>query len=257
MRPGTRRPANITPPPKSSAGGSAAPGASGGIDLGLESEIFWDRHKTKILGLLVLALLGIIGYSAYLFVHARAIEAANAQLSAAKSIDELKKMIADHPTSVVAADASLVLALKQAEAKDYEAAAATAQSVVQKFPNYPMIGAARLAVGANLAAAGKLDQADEAYKLAAEANPKDFAAPLALLARANIAKIRGHGGEARRFLDDIIAHYPNTDAAQEAEQEKRLIRIEAESSAPAPKPSTPAPSGSPTSAATPEAPATK
>ncbi len=220
MRPSSRRPANFTPPPKAAAPGAPVP--TGGVDLGLETEIFWDRHKSKILGLFAVVVLAIVGYTIFLFVRARAIEAANTQLSAAKSIDELKKMIADHPASVVAADASLVLAQKQAEAKDFEGAAATAQSVINKFPDYPLIGGARLAVGANLAAAGKLDEADAAYKLAAEANPKDFAAPLALLARANLARLRGNGADARRYLDDVIARYPNTESAMQAEQEKRL-----------------------------------
>jgi TolA-binding protein len=223
MRPSSRRPANFTPPPKSAAPGT--PATAGSVDLGLETEIFWDRHKTKILGAFLLVVLAIIGYTVFLFVRARAIEAANTQLSSAKSIDELKKMIADHSTSVVAADASLVLAQKQAEAKDFEGAAASAQSVIEKFPDYPLIGAARLAVGANLAAAGKLDEADAAYKLAADVNPKDFAAPLALLARANLAKMRGNGADARRFLDDVIARYPNTDSAMQAEQEKRFVRV--------------------------------
>ncbi len=223
MRPSSRRPANFTTPPKSADPGASTP--TSGVDLGLETEIFWDRHKTKIIGIFVLVVLAIVGYTIFLFVRTRAIEAANTQLSSAKTIDELNKMIASHPTSVVAADATLVLAQKQAEAKNFEAAAASAQSVIEKFPSYPLIGAARLAVGANLAAAGKLDQADAAYKVAAEADPKDFAAPLALLARANLAKLRGNGAEARRFLDDIIARYPNTDSAMQAEQEKRFVRV--------------------------------
>ncbi len=143
----------------------------------------------------------------------------------------------------------LVLAQKQAEAKDFEAAAASAQSVIEKFPDYPLIGAARLAVGANLAAAGKLDEADAAYKVAAEANPKDFAAPLALLARANLAKLRGNGADARRFLDDVIARYPNTDAAMQAEQEKRFVRVV--SNAPAATPANPAPTPAASPAAAP------
>ncbi len=248
MRPSSRRPANFTAPPKPAASG--APATPGGVDLGLETEIFWDKHRTKVIAAFVLILLAIAGYTIFLFVRARAIEAANTQLSSAKSIDQLKKMIADHPTSVVSADAGLVLAQKQAEAKDYEGAAASAQTVIEKFPDYPLIGAARLAVGANLAAAGKLDQADAAYKLAAEANPKDFAAPLALLARANLAKLRGNAAEARRFLDDVIARYPNTDSAMQAEQEKRFVRVVA--SAPASTPSADAPVPAATPATTPK-----
>jgi tetratricopeptide (TPR) repeat protein len=252
LRPVSRRPANFTPPPKSSAPG--APAAAGGIDLALESEIFWDRHKSKIIGAVVLLLLSIVAYSVFLFVSARAIEAANTQFSAAKTIEELKKMVADHPTSVVSADAYLVLAQKQAEAKDFEGAAASAQTVIEKFPNYPLLGAARLALGANLAAAGKLDEAEAAYKIASDSNPKDFAAPLALLARANLAKLRGNSTQARRFLDDVIARYPNTDSAMQAEQEKRFVRGTggAAPSTSAEKSAAPAPVASPAAAPAPK-----
>jgi TolA-binding protein len=192
-------------------------------------------------------LLAIVGYAVVLFVSARAIEAANTQFSAAKTIDDLKKMIADHPTSVVAADAYLVLARKQAEAKDFEGAAASAQTVIEKFPSYSLLGAARLALGANLAAAGKLDEADAAYKIASDSKSKDFAAPLALLARANLAKLRGNTAQARRFLDDVIARYPNTDSAMQAEQEKRFVRgaVIAAPATPTEKSATPAPVESP------------
>ncbi len=222
MRPSYRRPSNVTPPPRSAV--STTPGATG-PDLGLEAEIFWDRHKAKVLGALVLALAAILGYSIFLFMRASALASANAQLSAAKTIDELKKVVADHPASVVAGDAYLVLAQKQAEAREYEAAASSAQTVTEKYPDHPLVGAAWLAVGANLEAVGKLDQADLAYKTATDRPAADFAVPLALLARANLAKLRGNTVEARRFLDDVLARYPGSGPAMQAEQDKRFLRV--------------------------------
>ena len=192
MRPVSRRPAHITPPPKAAAA-AAAPSGTSAADLGLEAEIFWDRHRIKVIGSLVLAVVGILGYSMFLYFRASALASANAELSAAKSIDEIKKVIADHSNSIVAADAYLVLAQKQSEARDFDAAAASAQALTEKFPDYPMRGAALLAVGANLEAGGKLGQADAAYKSATETVPADFAAPIALLARASLAKLRGNG----------------------------------------------------------------
>lgn len=233
MRPSYRRPSNVTPPPRSAV--STTPGATG-PDLGLEAEIFWDRHKAKVLGALVLALAAILGYSIFLFMRASALASANAQLSAAKTIDELKKVVADHPASVVAGDAYLVLAQKQAEAREYEAAASSAQTVTEKYPDHPLVGAAWLAVGANLEAVGKLDQADLAYKTATDRPAADFAVPLALLARANLAKLRGNTVEARRFLDDVLARYPGSGPAMQAEQDKRFLRVVSTPPAAAAKP---------------------
>lgn len=224
MRPVSRRPANITAPPRP-AGPASNPAAASAADLGLEAEIFWDRHKVKVIGGLLLALALILGYTVFLYLRSSALAAANAELSAAKSIDEVKKVIADHPDSIVAANAYLVLAQKQADAKEYDAAAASAQAVAEKFPGYPLRGAAMLAVGANLEAAGKLDQADAAYKTAVEKSPDDFAASIALLARANLAKLRGNNEEARRFLDDVMTRYPGSTAAMQAEQDKRFVRV--------------------------------
>ena len=237
MRPSIRRPANVTPPPRSAA--SPTPGATG-PDLGLEAEIFWDRHKNKAIGALVLALAAVIGYTVFLSVRASALASANAALSAAKSIDELKKVITDHPTSVVAGDAYLVLAQRQSEAKEFEAAAASAKALTEKFPDHPLAGGAWLAMGANFEAAGKLDEADAAFKSAADRPAADFAVPLALLARANIAKLRGNPTEARRFLDDVIVRYPGSAPAMQAEQDKRFVRVAASPATAAPAVAIPA-----------------
>ena len=253
MRPVSRRPAHITPPPKSAAA-AAAPSGTSAADLGLEAEIFWDRHRIKVIGSLVLAVVGILGYSMFLYFRASALASANAELSAAKSIDEIKKVIADHSNSIVAADAYLVLAQKQSEARDFDAAAASAQALTEKFPDYPMRGAALLAVGANLEAGGKLGQADAAYKSATETVPADFAAPIALLARANLAKLRGNDAEARRFLDDVMTRFPGSTAAAQAEQDKRFVRV-ATNASPVVVPALVVPAASP--AKTVEAPVSK
>ena len=240
MRPSFRRSTNVTPPPRSAV--SSKPGATG-PDLGLEAEIFWDRHKAKVIGALVLALAAILGYSIFLFMRASALASANAQLSAAKTLDDLKKVVADHPTSVVAGDAYLVLAQKQAEAKEYEAAAASAQAVTEKYPDHPLVGAAWLALGANLEAAGKLDQADIAYKTVTDRPADEFAVPLALLARANLARLRGNTVEARRFLDDVLARYPGSGPAMQAEQDKRFLRVVTTAPAVVPAVINPVPAG--------------
>ncbi len=203
----------------------------------------------KVIGALVLVLAAILGYTLFLYFRANALGSANAQLSAAKTIDELKKVISDHPSSVVAGNAYLVLAQRQAEAKEYEAAAASAKALTENFPDYPLVSAAWLALGANLEAAGKLDQADAAFKTASERAANDFAVPLALLARANIAKFRGNSTEARRFLDDVMARYPGSAPAMQAEQEKRFVRVVATAPAAAavvnPAPATPKPDSPP------------
>ena len=199
----------------------------------------------KVIGALVLVLAAILGYTLFLYFRANALGSANAQLSAAKTIDELKKVISDHPSSVVAGNTYLVLAQRQAEAKEYEAAAASAKALTENFPDHPLVGAAWLALGANLEAAGKLDQADAAFKAASERAVNDFAVPLALLARANIAKFRGNSTDARRFLDDVLARYPGSAPAMQAEQEKRFVRVAAASAVVNPAPASARPDRTP------------
>lgn len=244
MRPSFRRSPNVTPPPRAAA--LTAPGAAS-PDLGLEAEILWDRHKGKVIGAMLLALAAILGYTLFLYFRASALAAANTQLSAAKSIDEVKQVIADHPTSIVAGDAFLILSQKQSEAKDFVGAAASARSLIEKFPAHPLANAAWLAVASNLEAAGKLDEADAAYKSASEGPTTDFAVPLALLARANIAKLRGNSAEARRFLDDVMVRFPGSGPAMQAEQDRRFVRVvsTAPFAVPATAPIVPAPVVSP------------
>lgn len=220
MPPESRRPASLASNP------AAAPEAQGpsGPDLGLEWEIFWTTHWKKAVLAIVFALVGVIGFSAWQFMGYSAMRAANAQLSAAKTIDDLKKVMADHPNADAAADAGLLLAQKQADAKDFEGAAKSAQAVADRFPKHPMFGAALLAVAANLEAAGKSDQADAAYQAVVEKAPNDFAAPIAMLGRANLAKVRQKPEEARKIYDELIAKFPKSISAIQAGADKRFVR---------------------------------
>ncbi|MBS0659400.1 MAG: tetratricopeptide repeat protein [Verrucomicrobia bacterium] len=219
MPPESRRPSSVASTP------AAAPASEGskGPDLGLEWEIFWTQHWKKGIAAILIALAGIIVFSVWQYLAHSASRAANAQLSAAKTIDDLKKVLADHPNADAAADAGLLLAQKQGEAKDFEGAVKTAQTVAERFPKHPMYGAALLAIASNLEAGGKADQAETAYKTVVEKAPNDFAAPLALSARANLIK-RKKPEEARKILDELTAKYPTSVASTQAVLEKKTLR---------------------------------
>ncbi len=225
MRPGTRRPANVTSPtPKVAPKPEVAAAAAGAIDYGMEMEIFWEKNKVRMLVGVVAAVLAVTGYSVFEYVRHNLLVAANRQLAVAKTNEEIKKVISDFPTSPVAADAYLLLAQKQSDAKDYPAAAASAKAAADQFPDHPMRGTALLAYAANLAAAGKLDEADAAFQDVITKAPTDFAAPLALLQRGDLAKQRGKPDDARRYFDDVLARFPKSAAAQQAIQSKRFVR---------------------------------
>lgn len=220
MPPESRRPSSVA----STSAAAPATESAKGPDLALEWEIFWTENWKRGLAAILIALVGVIVFAVWQYIGHSASRAANNQLSAAKTIDDLKKVLTDHPNADAAADAGLLLAQKQAEAKDFEGAAKSSQTVADRFPSHPMFGAALLAVGANLEAAGKADQADAAYKTVVEKAPKDFAAPLALAARANLAKMRKKPEEARKLWDELLAKYKTSASARLAEQEKKLIR---------------------------------
>ncbi len=226
MPPGSRRPAALTPASKSAAASPAPAEASSprGTDYGLELEIFWSTHWKKALLAVLLAFLGVIGYSIWDYSQQRSLLDGNARLAGAKTVDELKKVAAELGTSPVAADAWLLLAQKQAEAKDFSGAAASARVVVDKFRDHPLRGAAMLAVAANLDAAGDAEKADAAYKALVDQLPTDFATPLAVYARAGLAKRAGKIDEARRFYDDLTARYPLSTPSLQAAQERKLLR---------------------------------
>jgi hypothetical protein len=193
-------------------------------DVALETRVFWERFRKPIIALLIILLLGVIGFSGYRFYSDRRAANASASLADAKTAQGYEQVIAQYPNTPAAADAYLLLAEAQRSEKKFAEANTTLQTFVAKYSQHEMLSTAKMAMAANLESMGKTDEALAMYQQIAKDYPKSFTAPMALLSQVYILKAKNRNDDARKICESIMTQYQNTYWVGEALQQLRLLR---------------------------------
>jgi len=204
----------------------------------LETQVFWDRHKTKVFAALILALLAVAAWGGYRIYSDRRSDTAANLLTAAKTPADFQKVIAQYPDTAAAGSAYLFLAQEQRKENKFSEANATLQSFIDKNPQHQLKGTARMAMAANLESLGKRDEALTVYQRLATDDPQGFSAPIALISEVHILKDKNQVDEARRVCETIITKYRESLVASEASRQLRLLKG---SEPPPPPPTAPPP----------------
>jgi tetratricopeptide (TPR) repeat protein len=190
----------------------------------MERQIFWERYKRGVLGLLLAALLAVAAFGGYRYYSYRREVAAGNLLASAKTAAEFQKVITDYPGTPAAGSAYLLLADAQRNEKKYTEANATLQAFLDKYPTHEMVGTARLAMGANLEALGKKDEALTVYQRLATSDPHAFTAPVALFSQIHLLKESNKIDEARRVCETILTQYRESRLAGEVSRQLRMLK---------------------------------
>lgn len=221
-----------------------------GPPLLLDGVAIWERYKWPLVGAVLLLILALLGSELYRSSQRKRNEAANTALNNSRTITEYQAVTEQYPGTLAAANAYLLLAHEQVDAKDFAGAAATWQLFTEKYPKHPQVAAALLARGNALEAQGKSDEARTIYEQVASAYANDYVAPAALVAEALLFKSQRKLDDARRVFENVAASYPNSGEANQAKLELRYLNSVPPLNAPAPTP-TPAPSVAPAASTTP------
>ena len=189
-----------------------------------ERQVFWDRYKKGVIGALLVVLLAVAVFGGYrLYSYRRDTAAANL-LASARTAAEFQKVITDYPGTVAAGSAHLLLAGAQRNEKKFEEANATLQTFLDKYPKHEMTGTARLAMGANLEALGKKDEALTVYQRLVASDSRAFTAPIALFSQIHLLKEKNQFEEARRICETILTQYRESRLAGEVGRQLRLLK---------------------------------
>lgn len=191
-----------------------------------------------------MVLVALAIYGGYRLYSARRDDAAAALLAAAKGPTDFQKVLADYPGSAAAPSAALLLAQSQRQEKKFAEANTTLEGFLKRNPKHELVTTAMMAMAANLESLGKPDDALLMDRRIAAEHPRDFNAPLALLAQVHILKEKGQIEEARRVCETVLTQYRDSYASQEASQ--YLLNL---------KPATPAPAVTPAASTAPMTPA--
>ena len=201
-------------------------------DTAPEREVFWDRYKKEVMAVLIAALVGAAAFGGYKLFTDRQANAAADMLASAKTAADFQKLITDYPNTAAGASAYLLLADAQRNEKKFAEANTTLQTFLDKFPKNELVGTARLAIGGNLEALGKKDEALAAYKRLVTDYPAGFAAPIALYSEIHLLKEKKQIDEARRVCETIMTQYRESRLAPDAAYQLRLLKPETPPAAP-------------------------
>jgi TolA-binding protein len=192
-------------------------------DPAFETSLFWEQYKTLIIAVLVVLVLGGLGYTGFRLYSEREISNAAALLAAAKSPPDFQQIIARYPGTQPAASAYLLLAESQREKKQYAEANATFHKFIDQFPKHELITTAWMGVAANLDSLGKPDEALSTYQRLVAEYPQSFNAPLAMLSEVSLLKAKNRMEEARRVCETLLTQYRESILASEAMRELRAL----------------------------------
>lgn len=193
-------------------------------DPALEREVFWDLHKSKVMAVIVIALLALAGFGGYRFYTERRVNAAASLLASAKTPAEFQKVSGEYPGTPAGASAYLLLADGQKAEKKFSEANATLQTFLDKYPKHELTGTARLAMAGNLEALGKKDEALSTYQRLVASQPRAFTAPVALFSQIHLLREKNQIEEARRVCETIMTQYRESRFAAEATYQLRLLK---------------------------------
>jgi TolA-binding protein len=186
---------------------------------GFDPVEFWFLHKLKIIALASLFVVGIVGYTVYDLAEKSARESASRAFAAAKTVDDYKKVIAEHSGQPAAGNAQLMLAELLRKDGKLDEANTILRAFIEQHPTHPMLAGGWLAIAQNAESAGKSDEALTNYQKILTTFPTSYAAPIALLSQARIQKAKGQNDLAKRSYEQVLSQYQNTFFSFEAQRE--------------------------------------
>ena len=184
-------------------------------------EIFWDKHKRKILWIIAVCFLAAIAAVVATAVYEKQQNAMQVELASATTQEQLLAVANKYAGTEIAAVARLLVASELRTAGDTAAVDAAFSEITK--PAMPAT-LARLGVAQNAAAAGKADEAILIYREVALAGD-NFTAPLARFFEGTETLAQGKHAEARTIFQSILTDFPKSVAARVVPQQLEKIAL--------------------------------
>lgn len=196
-----------------------------GPDAPSALENFLDLHARKVvIGLGIF--LAIVAVASTLHLKKRNFEKeAGAALVAATDLDALKKVIGEFDGTPAARTAKLLLADRQLDAGDAQAAAETLRAFIAADADHPLVSQARLALANALLRQSKPEEANAELAAFLAAAPTSPLAPFALIQQAELAEQKGDLEGAKKLYEQVTSGFPDSQFARMASNQRRVDRV--------------------------------
>jgi Tfp pilus assembly protein PilE len=115
-----------------------APAPAPASDPILDTQVFWERHKTTIVAVVAVLLLAALAYGGYRLYVAHREDSAARLLAGARTVEQYQQVIGSYGNSNAAASAHLLMAGELREQKKFEEANRTLREFVERQPRHQM-----------------------------------------------------------------------------------------------------------------------
>jgi TolA-binding protein len=195
--------------------------AAAAAETGFDPMVFWLQHRTKIILLVGLVVLGAAVYGITEWARIQKQEGSSRLLAEAKSVEDYRKVIADYPGTAAAGDAYILLGAKLRDEGKYDESTTALKTFAEQYPKHELLSGAWTSIAANLEAQGKADEALATYQRVSTSYATSFSAPLALMNQARILQAQGKTEEARKIYEQVVSRYPDNPVSQQASSEMK------------------------------------
>jgi TolA-binding protein len=189
----------------------------------IDAHVFWFKYHKEIIAIVLVIIIGAIGFAGYRFYTARRDSTAATLLAKAKTPADYQQVIAQYPSTPAGASAYLLLGQAQRTERKFTESNATLQTFVQKQPKHELVPAARVAMGANFESLGKNDEALSIYQQVANNSAQSYEAPYAMICQVRLLKAKNQNDAARQLCEKILTDHSDSRWAGEAMRDLREL----------------------------------
>lgn len=188
-------------------------------------EAFLDRNQK---GMIVFGIALIVAAAGWIVVRGikdSAEIAAGGVLSKSDALPELQELIKNHPGTAAAGSARLVIANKQWDDGDQDAAIATLEGFIKENSGHPAVPTAKASLASRLMQQGKKDEAAALFRELSDSPDAKFIAPYALISLGDLAKAEGKLDEAEQAYQRAQNDFGGNPFANLAAQHLKLLKF--------------------------------
>lgn len=203
-------------------------------------EAFLDRNQKGMIVLGIALVAATAGYIVFQGIKEEKEENAGAILVKSAGVSELQAMVKEQPDTAAAGSAQLVIAAKQWEAGDQDAAIETLKAFISSKPDHPGVISAKASLASRLMQQGKNSEAVTLFEELVKDPAARYIAPYALVSLGDIQKADGKLDEAEKSYKQAQNDFGSTPLSNLAGQRLKLLHFKAPTEI-EPPPAPPAP----------------
>ena len=188
-------------------------------------EAFLDRNQKNLVILAILLVLGTAAYVIYRGIQKSHQETAGAALNKAADLPALQAVINEHADTNASGSAMVLLADRQWQDGQQDAAIETLRKFIDSNPDHPALPTARASLGSKLMTQGKSADAAKVFQDVIDDPNARFIAPYALISSGDIAIVTGELEKAEAFYNRVKTEFPESSFVETAN--RRIATLKA------------------------------